>query len=204
MSRGAQRGQAAVESIGIAVLVALLLAAVSAWLVREVRPPERPPALIEAVAAPLTRDPAPFDYRYPLPPPPFEMPRGRDDEPIGRALRAAARGTRDAVVLGLEVRHRFAYGFGRRLAERGRRFLEDPLQELGSLPNADLLTSEGARGAVERLRAWAREVRALPPREAALRVSEDAGALGADLALEVAKAWLERRAQRTGQRPRTP
>ena len=90
MSRGAQRGQAAVESIGIAVLVALLLAAVSTWLVREVRPPERPPALIEAAAAPLTRDPAPFDYRYPLPPPAFEMPRGRGDEPIGRVLRAAA------------------------------------------------------------------------------------------------------------------
>jgi hypothetical protein len=203
MSRGAQRGQAAVESIGIAVLVALLLAAVSAWLVREVRPPERPPALIEAVAAPLTRDPAPFDYRYPLPPPPFDIPRGGDDEPIGRALRAAARGTRDAVVIALEVRQRFTYAFGRRLVERARQFLDDPLGELAAVPDADLLTSDGARLQIDRFLAWVREVRALPPREAALRVSEDAGALGADLAVEVAKAWLERRAQRIGQ-PRTP
>ena len=202
MSRGAQRGQAAVESIGIAVLVALLLAAVSTWLVREVRPPERPPALIEAAAAPLTRDPAPFDYRYPLPPPAFEMPRGRDDEPIGRVLRAAAGGARDAIVLAVEMRYRFAYGFGMRLAERTRQFLDDPLGELAAIPDADLLTSAGARRQVDRFLAWVREVRALPPREAALRVSEDAGRLGADLGVEVAKAWLERRAQRTGQ-PRT-
>jgi hypothetical protein len=204
MSRGAQRGQAAVESIGIAVLVALLLAAVSAWLVREVRPPARPPAFVEAVATPLWRDPGPFDYRYPLPAPPFEMPQGRDDEPIGRALRAAARGTRDAVVIAVEVRHRFAYGFGMRLAERMHQFLQDPLGELAALPNADLLTSEGARREVDRFLAWVREVRSLPPRKAALRVSEDAGRLGADLGIEVAKAYLERRVSGTGQRPRTP
>jgi hypothetical protein len=204
MSRGAQRGQAAVESVGIAVLVALLLAAVSAWLVREVRPPDRPPALIEAVATPLWRDPGPFDYRYPLPGPPFEMPRGRDDEPIGRALRAAARGTRDVVVIAVEVRHRFSYGFGMRLAERTHQFLQDPLGELAAVPEADLLTTDGARREVDRFLAWVREVRALPPREAALRVSEDAGRLGADLGIEVAKAYLERRVQRAGRRPRTP
>ena len=134
MSRGAQRGQAAVESIGIAVLVALLLAAVSAWLVREVRPPERPPALIEAVRGPADAGPGPL--RLPLPPaaPPFEMPRGRDDEPIGRVLRAAAGGARDAIVLAVEMRYRFAYGFGMRLAERTRQFLDDPLGEL-ALPS---------------------------------------------------------------------
>ncbi len=204
VSRSAERGQAAVESIGIAVLVALLLAAVSAWLVREVRPPAGPPALVEAVAAPLSRDPAPFDHRYPLPPPAFEMPRGRDDEPIGRALRAAARGSRDAVVLGVEMRHRFARGFGRRVGARGRRFLEDPLGELLTVPDADLLTPAGARLDVERLRDYVRELRAMPPREAALRVSEDAGGLGGDLAVEAVKAWLERRAQPGGRQPRTP
>jgi hypothetical protein len=204
MSRGAQRGQAAVESIGIAVLVALLLAAVSAWLLREVRPPERPPALVEAVAAPLTRGPGTFDFRYPLPAPVLQMPRGRSNAPIGRALRAAARWSRDAVVLGLEMRHRFALGFGRRLGERARRLLEDPLGELVSAPDADVLTPAGLGRAVERLRAYVREVRALPPREAALRVSEDAGGLGADLAVEAAKAWLQRRAQRGGRAPRAP
>ena len=130
------------------------------------------------------------------------MPRGRDDEPIGRVLRAAAGGARDAIVLAVEMRYRFAYGFGMRLAERTRQFLDDPLGELAAIPDADLLTSAGARRQVDRFLAWVREVRALPPREAALRVSEDAGRLGADLGVEVAKAWLERRAQRTGQ-PRT-
>lgn len=204
VSRSAQRGQAAVESIGIAVLVALLLAAVSAWLVREVRPPVRPPALVEAVAAPLTREPAAFDHRYPLPRPAFEMPRGRDDEPIGRALRAAGRGSRDAVVLGLEMRHRFARGFGRRLGESGTRLLEDPLGELLSVPDPDLLTPAGARRGLERLRDYARRLRAMPPREAALRVSEDAGALGADVAVEALEAWLQKRAQQGRRAPRAP
>src|SRR5512145_2647778 len=110
MTRAAQRGQAAVETVGIAVLVALLLSAAAAWMVREVRPPDRPPPLVEAVAQPLTRPPGALEAMYPLTRG-FTAPRGRDDEPIGRVLRAIGRGARDGAVIGLEARQRFQLAF---------------------------------------------------------------------------------------------
>jgi hypothetical protein len=207
MSRVAQRGQAAVESIGIAVLVALLLGAVSAWLVREVRPPERPPAFIEAVSTPLVRDPAPFEFRYPLPRP-FTMSRGRDDEPIGRALRILAVGARDGIVLGYEMRQRFNEAYAERLRERGERFLRDPLDGLTELADPDLLTPEGAlqQALRDAARLWdySERLRSMPLRQAALTASGDAGTLAADLTVEAAEAYLKRRARRIGREPREP
>ncbi|HSJ72681.1 MAG TPA: hypothetical protein VK904_00060 [Miltoncostaeaceae bacterium] len=191
-----QGGQAAAEAVGVAVMVALLLAAVSAWLVGEVRPSARAPALIEALATPLERDPAPFELRYPLPRP-FELPRGRDDEPIGRALGAAGRGVREAVVLGIEMRHRCALAFGLRLGERGLELFRDPLGGLLEAPGADPLTPE-------EVGRYAEELRSMPARDAALRATEDACAVGADVTVEVAQAALRRRLERGGETSRQP
>lgn len=203
MSRIGQRGQAAVETVGIGVLVALLLAATSAWLVREVRPPDRPPALIEAVSKPLVRDPAPFEFRYPLPRP-FTMPRGRDDEPIGRALRILARGARDGVVLAGEMRHEFAHAYWTRMREIGLEFLRDPVGGLAALPDPDELTPRGAvrRALRDAVGLWnyAQELRSMPLRQAALTASADAGTLAADLTVEAAEAALKKRLRSTGER----
>jgi hypothetical protein len=188
MREGGQGGQAAAEAIGVAVMVALLLAAVTAWLLREVRPPDRPPDLIGAVAKPLERGPAPFELRYPLPRP-FDMPRGRDDEPIGRALRAAGRGVREAVAFAVEMRHRCALAYGMRLGERSLALVRDPFGELLQTPAADLVTREEIERYVE-------ELRAMPGRDAALRAAEDACALGADGTVDVAQALLRRRIER--------
>jgi hypothetical protein len=196
MRGGGRCGQAAVEAIGVAVMVALLLAAVTAWLLREVRPPDRAPPLIEAVATPLERGPAPFEFRYPLPRP-FDMPPGRDDEPIGRALRAAGHGVREAVVLGIEMRHRCALAFGMRLGERSLAIFRDPVGGILEAPGSDPLTPEEARRYVE-------ELRSMPGRDAAVRATGDACALGADVAVEVAQALLRRRIERgvgTSRRP---
>jgi hypothetical protein len=207
MSRIGQRGQAAVETVGMGVLVALLLAALSAWLVREVRPPARAPAFIEAVSKPLVRDPAPFEFRYPLPRP-FAMPRGRDDEPIGRAMRMLARGARDGVVIGLEMRHEFAYAYGVRLRELGEEFLEDPIGGLVAVPDPELFTPESAvrQALLDARRLWdyGQELRSMPLRQAALRAAADAGTLAADLTVEVARAALKKRVERLGKEPRTP
>ena len=46
MELGRQRGQAAVEGIGVTVLVALLVAATGAWLLREAHPPPPPPVIV--------------------------------------------------------------------------------------------------------------------------------------------------------------
>jgi len=205
MLRGTESGQAAVEGIGISILVALLVAALSLWVVREVRPPPRPPALVEAVAQPLRRPPGALEHMYPLTPA-FTVPRGRDDEPIGRVLRALGRGTRDGVVLGIEARNTFNAAFAERLRERGMDFLRDPLGDPG-LPDADLLTPGGAlRRALENageLWDYAEELRSLPLREAALKASEDAGRLAADATIEAAQAALRRRVARAG-RPAPP
>jgi hypothetical protein len=196
MPRGAQRGQATVETVGVAVMVALLLTATAAWLVREVRPPDRPPAFIEAVSKPLVRDPAPFELRYPLPRP-FTMPRGRDDEPIGRALRAVGRGVRQAVVLGIEMRHRCALAFGMRLGERGLALVEDPVGGLLDSPLPDPVTPE-------EIQSYADELRSMPGRDAALTATADACAAGADLTVEVGQALLRRRIERAGRTSRRP
>ena len=196
MRRRAHGGQATVETVGVTVMVALLLAAVSAWLVREVRPPARAPAFIEAVATPLARDPAPFEFRYPLPRP-FEMPRGRDDEPIGRALRAAGRGVREGVAFGIEMNRRCTLAFGMRLGDRSLALFRDPVGGILEPPVGELPTSE-------EVRRYAEELRAMPARDAALRATADACALGADVTVEVAQALLRRRIERAGRTSRQP
>jgi hypothetical protein len=200
MSRVAQGGQAAVESIGIAVLVALLLAAVSAWLVREVRPPDRPPAFIEAVSKPLVRDPAPFEFRYPMPRP-FTMARGRDDEPIGRAVHMLVRGAKDGVLLGYELQAVFALAYAARLGERGEELLRNPLGGLVAVPE---LPPEGTARRADRdggrLMDYVRTLRSMSPREAARKVSGDLGTFGADLSIEALEALLRKRLQRVGQK----
>ena len=196
MRRRAQGGQATVETVGVTVMVALLLAAVSAWLVREVRPPARAPAFIEAVATPLVRDPAPFEFRYPLPRP-FEMARGRDDEPIGRALRAAGRGVREGVAFGIEMNRTCTLAFGMRLGDRSLALLQDPVGGILEPPVGDLPTSE-------EVRRYAEELRSMPARDAALRATADACALGADVTVEVAQALLRRRIERAGRTSRQP
>jgi hypothetical protein len=209
MTRAAQRGQAAVETVGIGVLVALLLSAVTVWLVREVRPPARPPALVEAVAQPLERPPGALERMYPLTRG-FTVRRGRDDEPIGRVLRAIGRGAGGGAVLGLEARHRFQVALAMRLKERGIEFLRDPLpdlEDLARLPDTDILTPAGqlrrALAHAGELWDYARRLRTMPAREAAMTAAEDAGRVAADALIEVGQAALRRRVVRRG-RPAPP
>jgi hypothetical protein len=203
VQRRGQSGQAALESIGVTVVVAVVLAAVSTWLVHEVRPPPRPPDVITAVATPLVRDPGLLEWRYPLPQEVADL-RGADDEPIGRALRIVARRSRAGVGLSLEMNAAFDDAFKARLRERGREFLDDPLAELVSMPNPVLLTPDGAllRSLQDAAALWAyaRELRSMPLREAALRASHDAGRHSADLAIEVAEALMRRGVRRAGSR----
>lgn len=180
------------EGVGIGVLVALLLAATAAWLVREVRPPDEPPAVIAAVSKPLVRDPWPLEYRYPLPPPPFAIPRGRDDEPIGRALRAAGRGVRVGIDYWIDMQHRCTRATGVRFGERVVEFLRDPAGL-----DRDSVLSGDAGAYIERLRA-------LPGREAALTATEDACTVAIDVAADVGEELLRRRLARGGGTSRRP
>ncbi len=208
VQRRGQSGQAALESIGVTVVVAVVLAAVSTWLVHEVHPPPRPPEVISAVATPLVRDPGVMEWRYPLH---QRMPdlHGREDEPIGRALRTAVRQSRAGVQLSLEMNAAFDDAFKQRVRERGHEFVDDPLGGLVALPSPVLLTPDGALlkalQDAAALWAYARELRSMPLRDAALRASHDAGRHSADVAVDVGEALLRRGIRRAGHRlPRRP
>lgn len=205
MEIGRQRGQAAVEGIGITVLVALLVAATALWLLREAHPPASPPPVIALAAAPLQ---APYDSGIWAPAPSLLF-RGlsspsRGSRPIGRALRAVGRGIVTAVDVEQEAEGAFHDGARERLRQRTREFLDDPIGSLIAPPDAMMLTPAGvvtrAVGDARGLWDYAERVRTLPPREAMRVVAHDAGVAAADIAIDVAQALLRRGVSRAMRR----
>lgn len=196
-----QAGQAAVEGIGVAVVIALLLAALAAWMVTTTHPPARPPDVLGRVAAPLS---GPYDQRLwerPSLPSLLGLSAGRRASgPIGRALRTAGRAALTGAVIGVQARQQFIVGFGERLRERAGDVLRDPLGDGAELPDPDLFTPSGIGLAVARRAGeiwdYAQFLRALPPREAIMTASHDAGRASADVAIDAAKAALRRRLTR--------
>jgi len=208
-----QRGQAAVESVGITVAIALLVAAMSLWLAREAPPAARAPDVIGAIVGPLDPGVAQGAQSWsPATVPPFldAAARGRGDRPIGRALRAIGRGVMTGTVLAAEGDRGFREGFRDRLRERAVGLIRDPIGGLGELPDPSLLTPAGladrilARGG--ELRDYLRHLRALPPRVAARTAGRDLGEAAADLTVDLGEAALRKRlAGRLGSRvPRSP
>jgi hypothetical protein len=194
--RFAQRGQAAVEAVAIAAVVALLLAATGAWLVRHAGPPARPPDVLDAVARPLAR-PEGATRLLAATAPPAPPIIGRDDEPIGRALRGLGSQALGGARIAVEVRLAFDQAFAERLRERGRELAGDPVAFLLDGPERSLLEpDEAARRALRnagRLWRYARALRSMPAREAALRAAEDAGRLAADGVVEAGRAYVRTR-----------
>lgn len=194
--RVSQRGQAAVEVVAIAALVALLLTAVGAWLARHAAAPARPPAVLEAVARPLARPEGatPLLAATAAPVPPIS---GRDDEPIGGALRGLGPRTLAGARIAVEVRLAFDQAFAERLRERGLELLDDPAGFLLDGPERSLLEPhEAARRALRnagRLWRYARELRSMPARQAALRAARDAGRVAADGVVEAGQAYVRTR-----------
>jgi hypothetical protein len=203
MGRERQAGQAAVEGVGLTVLVALLLAAVGGWLVRGVHVRDHPPALVQAVAKPLVRDPVAFEWLYPLPRP-FASPRGRDGEPIGAALRTVGTGARDTAVIGYRMAVVWDRAYNDRLQERARAIVRDPIGELLSAPDPAALSPRTLlrETLVCAQDAWdyARSLRDMRPGEAALRFAEDFGGVSADVTIFAGKVVLARSIRAAGRR----
>lgn len=211
MDLSGQRGQAAVEGIGITVLVTLLVAASAAWLLKEAHPPAAPPPVIALAAAPLR---APYDsgiwVSAPAPMLGGFGSHSRGSGPIGVALRAVGRGVVTVVRVEQEAEGAFHDGARHRARERARDFLDDPVGSLLAPPDAAMLTPTGVitrtLGDARGLWDYAERVRRLPPHEAMLVVARDAGAATADITIDVAEALLRRRASRAarGPLPRNP
>lgn len=197
------RGQAAVETVGLVVAAVLALAATAAWLAASAGPPDRPPDVVGAVARPLS---FPDGVRYWALP---AVPLGREgaDEPIGDALRGAGRHGREAVATYLEGRSRFSGAYNRRLRERLGDVLRDPLG-VPALPEADLLTPRGlARRALEDVDAiagYAARLRAASPGERARMLLDDGGAFAADATIEVLRGLARRRVAEARRPPPPP
>jgi len=196
-----QAGQAAVEGVGVTVVIALLLAAVAAWMVSSTHPPGRPPDVIARVAEPLA---GPYDQRLwerssPVPLPGLSSGR-RGSAPIGRFLRSVGSGALTGVVVGVQARNQFVTAFGERLRERALDLIRNPLGNADDLPDADFFTLRGiGLAAAQRageLWDYGQYLRTLPPREAIMAASRDAGRASADAAVQVAQSALRRRLTR--------
>lgn len=202
-------GQAAVETVGIVVVVVLALAAATAWLVAEARPPDRAPAVVEHVSRPLG---FPDSVRYWALP---AVPYGQEgaDEPIGDVLRALGGGSAAAWRGYLHHRREWNRAYRRalweQLAERVREGVRDPST---LAPDPALSTPEGlARAVVSRGRrtiAYVRHLRALPAAERARALRDDSARFMAGATLDALEITIRRGAMRArlprGPRPPAP
>jgi hypothetical protein len=193
-----QRGQAAVEHVGIVAVVALLLTAASLWAAAHLRLPAGPPPVLEHAVRPLA-PPAvgplgDLAYRGP-----WYFPPGRTDEPIGRALRA----TRDVVA---DAGGSFADGFLDRMREHLRAAVRDPIGSL--LEPIDQMTRtpptvwELSRRTFGDLREYLGRLRGLSAREVVEVVARDVGRAAADALLARIVRAASRAATRLGDAPR--
>jgi hypothetical protein len=185
-----QCGQAALESVALVVLVALLLGVTAAWAVRVVPGGAGPPPVIERAARPLA--PAPPAVAVP---PVAPAPADGDD---GGAWRRILRGGRAVLVLRMQMEERFARGFLGRVRDRAAAVLRAPSSVVPRSPTALIPDPvQSVRAALDGVRDGRRYVarlRRMPRREAVLQVTEDVGALTADQLIDLATRRLLRRA----------
>jgi len=175
-------------------LLALVLSAAGLWLVREVRPPDHPPRFVDAAAQPLVsaeswvgRNLDPLNGLQP-----WSIPRGRDDEPIGRALRAGGR----VGLVALQGVPAFGQGAIDRLDEHLDAILSNPLEvALESLRGTwwvGMHPDEAVQQTARALRDYVEDLRRRGPRGAYLKLAHDAGGESLDLALARGQAAVRR------------
>lgn len=189
------RGQAAVESVGVTVAIALLVAALAVWMAGNVRPTGPPPDVVGRVADPLGLS-AP---RLAQPWSADDVPRwmdtaavGRGSRPIGRFLRRVGHGIRNAV----EIEQAFETGWHRGIRpvviRRVKAFIRDPVGTAGSVDLAD--TAVGLIQRTGRLPAYIRMLNRMSAKEAAERLGQDLGETTGEVGMDVLEGVVARRA----------
>jgi hypothetical protein len=180
------RGQAAVESVGVTVAIALLLAALAAWMAGAVRPPAAPPALVERVADPLGVNARRVGHawsRGDLPPWLDTAARGRGDRPIGRFLRRVGDGGRETLALARAFDEGWQSGIQPVVRRRIRDFIRDPV---GTASSVSLTrTAVGLIQRAGRLPDYIRMLTRMPPREAIRRLGHDLGETTGEVGFDV-------------------
>ena len=182
------------ESVGVTVAIALLVAALAVWMAGNVRPPATPPDVLGHVADPLgftARRVEQAWSRGDLPPWLDTVARGRGDRPIGRFFRRVGEGARDAVGLGIAFDEGWQTGIQPVVRRRIREFLADPV---GSASSVDLAaTAVGLIQRSGRLPAYIRMLRSMPPREAARRLGHDLGETTGEVGFDVLESLAQRK-----------
>ncbi|HMN98006.1 MAG TPA: hypothetical protein PKD59_01190 [Miltoncostaeaceae bacterium] len=190
-----ERGQAAVESVGVTVTIALLVAVLAVWTAGNIRPSAAPPDVIGHVADPLgftARRVEQAWSRDDLPPWLDTGARGRGDRPIGRFIGRVGEGARGAVGLGIAFDEGWQSGIQPVVRRRMREFLRDPVGSASSVDLAD--TAIGLIQRSGRLPDYIRMLRAMPPREAARRLGHDLGATTGDVGFDILQTVVAKRA----------
>lgn len=207
MDAGSQRGQAAVEWVGVTVLVMLAVAAITLWLVPVLRPPPAPPDVIGRIALPVApATPAEVAARQrEAALERLALVRGRPGgTAVQRGLGAVRRDLGTGFDVWLEARHEFSTSFNRRMLERLDQMLHDPLGDPTALPDLSLLTPAGIARRADEMRAYLRRLDGMSLREAIVTASGDAGAAAADLTVDAGQVALRKKISGATRRPRPP
>jgi hypothetical protein len=181
-----QRGQATLEHLGLALVLAIVLAAAAPWLAARLRPPEHPPRFVDAAAQPLVsaeswigRNVNPLAGLQP-----WTLPRGRDDEPIGWFLRTAGPDLCLRVIRVPDPWSALACGAAMQAVARARALVQRPVATLtGPVRRGVSIAldpASAASGAVADALAYVRRLRGMPASRAWLTATVDLGAWAAD------------------------
>ncbi len=187
------------ESIGVTVAIALLVAALAAWSATAGRPPAAPPAGLGRGAAPgVSAQRVEQSWsRDDLPPWLDAVARRRGEPPIGRFLGRVARGAGEAGRIGVLGAWNFRRHVERRVAMRLEDLVRNPRQLFVPM-DPTLLTPGGlARDVAGRVGdpvEYVRSLRGLSAEEVVMRVTGDGGDLAGDVIVDVGQALLQRRA----------
>ena len=197
---GVQRGAAAVEWVGVVVMVTLLMGVLISWSVTNFRPPERPPDPISVVAEPLAGAVGPLAGLGEGAAPWFTRSMNRGEGAGRRFLGWVARTSVDAAALGRDMGVSFGRGFARTARDRWRAFLDNPLGGLINLPDAAGVTTAGllrryAVSLAKNPRAlvdYVGRLRTMSPRQIAVELSGQGGEYTADASIEMVELFVKR------------
>lgn len=189
-----QAGQATVEHIGVVVVVALLMAAVSLWAAGNMRPSAAPPPIASTVVGHLQNEaPGSPAYRFPAAGSSLEFVHGGGDEPIGRFLKGIGRLTRDVVVIGGPA---LARGFVERTKQRAVDMVRDPLgtirDTITGLANGNPNILAVIRDRVGEIGDYVVSLRGMTREEMIRTVAQDLGAAGADFVIDRGRGYIVR------------
>jgi hypothetical protein len=180
------RGQAAVESVGVTVAIALLMAALAVWMAGNLRPSGPPPDVVGRVADPLGVSAQPIQQAWSPDDVPTWMDReaaGRGSRPIGRFLRRIGHGIRRGVAIEQAFERGWHRGIKPVVIRRVRAFVEDPVGTAGSVDLAH--TGVGLIQRMGRLPAYIRMLNSMSAEEAAERLGQDLGETTGEVGMDV-------------------